>query len=119
MEPVAIIRQLAVDGCLYATKTVSAAVVLRLADFIEPDEWQWLVAWSLAGQATGHEWCACTSCGELRLMVRPTKSAPRSCVTRPVMERMATKRDCPGFMRAIAPRPLMTKAVKRNLGMEA
>jgi hypothetical protein len=86
---------------------MSAAVVLSRARRVLSPEEIWLVQWALAGQATGHEWCACGSCGELRLMDPPTPKGPR--------ERCLMSFDCSGEMERIVKRPLTTERVKRAL----
>jgi hypothetical protein len=95
--------------CLYATAERSWQDVLVSARDVLDVRDLWVVHWALAGQTTGHEWCVCSSCAELALTSPPTaKSEPRRCRMTP---------DCKGVMQRIAPRPRLTQAVKKSLGM--
>jgi hypothetical protein len=94
-------------NALYATSAMSAGVVLSRAALVLSAEDLWLVVWSLHGQATGHEWCSCSVCGELRLMDPPTPKGPR--------ERCMMSFECDGEMERIVKRPLTTARVKRSL----
>jgi hypothetical protein len=96
-------------NCLYATAERSWEQTLRAARAVLADDELWLVRWALIGQTTGHEWCACSVCDELRLMSPPTVKSDAV--------RCKMTLDCKGVMVRIAPRPFTSLAVKRSLGM--
>ena len=100
-----VIRRAYAANCLYVTKERTIRETLAAAREIVDGSDMWLVHWALIGQTAGHEWCACSVCDELRL-------------TSPPMRRCGMTIDCKGVMVRIAPRPRLTPAVKRNLGME-
>jgi hypothetical protein len=101
------IERLNAANALYVTRELRAVDVLgAAAQQLSPEE-MWLSRWALVGQSSGHEWCVCSACGELRLMKPPTPSGPR--------ERCVMTYDCEGEMQRIVKRPLTTKKVKRNL----
>ena len=94
-------------SALYATSDQTAHAVLARASTLLTAEEMMIVSWALLGQATGHEWCACSKCGTLRLMDPPTPSKGK--------ERCKMTYDCDGEMERIAPRARLTPRVKRNL----
>jgi hypothetical protein len=98
------VQLLAERSCLYATAGKSAGRVLAEARHVMPENLMWLVGWALAGQATGHEWCGCSQCGEIRLME----------LTRLEDERCKMTNGCGGHMQRIAPRPGSVRAKNVN-----
>jgi len=106
-----IIRGLAERGLLYFTADRGPADTRNAA--IEsgvgaPDVVGLVSAWTLAGQATGHEWYWCPFCGELRLMV---VKARRACTSNTPL----LPPRCNGRMVRIAPRPVLAGRIKRWL----
>jgi hypothetical protein len=97
LTPEEVIIELAKAGRLYVTPSRVLAEALDEAEFFS--------LWAIAGQITGHEWCSCSLCHEVQLIMPSSK---RRCHMTPA---------CHGQMVRIVPRPRMTKALRVALGI--
>ena len=104
-------------GCLYATVDQPPAATVERARQVAGDNGAWLARWALKGQTTGHEWCYCSQCGEVRLM-RPTglkETDAKKYTDDPPAAHAYCKLTfrCTGHMVRIAKRPDMRAALRR------
>lgn len=113
---------LAEAGLLYVTTQQTRAQLMRRllqAEWSSRPEVITLVLWAIQGQLTGHEWCVCTSCQEVRLMV-PTAlkdSDAKSYTDEPPMAHAYCHMTpgCLGHMQRIAKRPILTAKLRHIL----
>lgn len=118
MTDVELILKLAESDCLYARAGKSARQVMIEARPLTAGK-PWIIIAALLGQATGHEWCACSRCGEIRMM-DPTglKSEDLKRYTEdppPAHPYCKMTPGCLGHMVRLAKRPTLTKRVKEAL----
>lgn len=98
-ETVAILAEV---GALYVQGNLPIYEAQWIAAATIPAEDMWVWAWGIMGQAVGHEWCQCTSCGAVQLM------EPRKIKCRMTFA-------CQGDMVRLKPRPRLTKKLKAHL----
>lgn len=113
------VRTLADNGCLYATTDRAPALVIEEAAKLLSSKGRLLARMAINGQRTGHEFCYCSRCGELRLM-EPTglKQADQKKYTEdPPAAHPYCKMTpgCLGHMVRIAKRPVLTKRLREVL----
>lgn len=99
------LARLAEAGLLYVTTAQTRG---QLMARLLSQEWSakpevvLAVIWAIQGQATGHEWQACTSCQEVQL----ARLGRHRCVMTP---------GCKGSLQRLAKRPRLTAALRRQL----
>jgi hypothetical protein len=105
--------------CLYSKPGRPPRLILDQAKATVGSKGYWLCLWALMGQLSGHEWCYCSECRAVRLMV-PTglkQSNAKTYTDDPPAAHAycKLKPGCLGHMVRIRKRPMMTKTLRATM----